>query len=133
MKYAYPAVFTKEDVGGYSVFFPDLEGCYTCGETLPEAIEMAQDALSLFLYDAEAEKRVIPSASELKSVKHNENEIVSLIACDTLEYKKFFGDQAVRKTVTLPAWLNTMAEKADVSFSGVLQNALKQTLGLPMN
>ncbi len=115
------------------MFFPDLEGCYTCGETLPEAIEMAQDALSLFLYDAEMEKRVIPSASELKSVKHNENEIVSLIACDTLEYKKFFGDQAVRKTVTLPAWLNTMAEKADVSFSGVLQNALKQTLGLPMN
>lgn len=133
MKYAYPAVFTKEDEGGYSVFFPDLEGCYTCGETLPEAIEMAQDALSLFLYDAEEEKREIPAASELKSVEHDENAIVSLIVCDTLEYKKFFGDQAVRKTVTLPAWLNTMAEKADVSFSGVLQNALKQTLGLPTN
>ena len=68
MKYAYPAVFTKEDNGADSVAFPDIEGCYTSGESLPEAIEMAEDALCLMLYDMEEENTAIPAASDLSSL-----------------------------------------------------------------
>lgn len=130
MKYVYPAIFSPEENGQYSVRFPDLDGCYTGGDNMADAIEMAQDALCLFLYHEEVDKREIKKASDMKSVKTEEGETVSLIACDTMEYRKYFGKQAVRKTVTLPAWLNTMAEDADISFSSVLQNALKEKLGL---
>lgn len=130
MKYVYPAVFSPEGNGQYSVSFPDLEGCYTGGDNLADAIEMAQDALCLFLYNQEIDKAQISQPSSLDKIKLQEGEFVSLIACDTLEYRKFFGKNAVRKTVTLPAWLNTMAEDADVSFSSVLQQGLKEVLGL---
>ena len=59
-KYAYPAIFTKEETG-YSVAFPDIEGCFTCGDTLPEAMEMAEDALCLMLYDREEDGDAIPA------------------------------------------------------------------------
>ena len=130
MKYVYPAIFSKESNGQYSVFFPDLEGCYTGGDGLADAIESAQDALCLYLYQKEVNKEEIPEAMAASRIAIKDGEIVSLIACDTLEYRKFFGKQAVRKTVTLPAWLNTMAEEADISFSAVLQNGLKKTLGI---
>lgn len=130
MKYVYPAIFTAETNGQFSVTFPDLEGCYTGGDNLADAIDMAQDALCLYLYNKEQAKEEIPSPSAAKEISCNTNETVSLINCDTLEYKKFFGKQAVRKTVTLPAWLNTMAEEADISFSSVLQSGLKNALGI---
>ena len=68
-KYVYPAVFTKEDNGQYSVVFKDLEGCYTCGDSIEQAIEMAEDALALVLYGYEAEKKEIPVPSARESIK----------------------------------------------------------------
>lgn len=130
MKYAYPAVFTKEDNGTYSVAFPDIEGCYTSGEGLPEAIEMAEDALCLMLYDMEEENTAIPAASDLKSIKSGESDTVSLVCCDTLAYRKLYSNKAVKKTLSIPAWLNTMAERADLNFSNVLQEALKLRLDI---
>lgn len=130
MKYAYPAVFTKEDNGAYSVAFPDIEGCYTSGESLPEAIEMAEDALCLMLYDMEEENTAIPAASDLKSIKSGESDTISLVCCDTLAYRKLYSNKAVKKTLSIPAWLNTMAERADLNFSNVLQEALKLRLDI---
>ena len=57
-KYVYPAIFTSEPDGGYSVYFPDLEGCYTCGDTLADALFMAEDALALILYGYEKDQNV---------------------------------------------------------------------------
>lgn len=128
MKYIYPAVFTK-DGDFYIVKFPDIEGCYTQGETLSEAVEMAEDALCLMLYDYEEEGKKIPEPSDIKKIKVSENEsFVSLISCDTLEYRKFYDNKAVKKTLTIPSWLNTMSEKEGINFSSVLQNALKKEL-----
>ena len=126
-KYAYPAVFAKENEG-YSVSFPDIEGCYTCGAALPEAVQMAEDALCLMLYDMEEEGAAIPEPSDIRSIQGGTREIVSLVCCDTLEYRKKYDKKAVKKTLTIPAWLNTMAEKQGVNFSTVLQNALKEQL-----
>lgn len=128
MKYAYPAIFRQEEDGLYSVEFPDIDGCFTSGETLPEAIEMAEDALCLMLYDKEEEGDEIPAASNLKDVQTDADALVSLVCCDTLEYRKRYSGKAVKKTLTIPAWLNTMAERADLNFSDVLREALKLRL-----
>ena len=129
MKYVYPAVFSPEG-DAYNVSFPDLDGCLTFGTDMADAIEMAEDALALFLYSCEEDKREIPTPSGFDAVEKQPGDIVSLIACDTLEYRKYYGSQAVRKTVTLPAWLNTMAEQADINFSAILQHGLKVQLHL---
>ena len=59
-KFVYPVIFSSEPDGGYSVYFPDLEGCYTCGDTLADALFMAEDALALILYGYEKDQRPIP-------------------------------------------------------------------------
>lgn len=129
-KYVYPAIFTPEEGGSYSIRFPDLENCFTSGESLADGMAMAADALCLVLYDMEENGTEIPGASDLKSVQVEGAELVTLISCDTLEYRKFFNNKAVKKTLSIPAWLNTMAERQGVNFSMVLQKALQQELGL---
>ncbi len=86
-KYAFPAIFTKEDKGMYSVHFPDLEGCYTCGENLPEALHMAEDVLAFTLYDYEKSKTDIPTPSEMNSIQISDDEFVNMVYCDTIGYQ----------------------------------------------
>lgn len=128
-KYIYPAIFTKEGAF-YTVCFPDLEGCYTQGDSLQDAYEMASDVLCLTLYNLEEEKASIPPASETSAIKTGKDEFVSLVACDTLEYRQYYDNKAVKKTLTIPAWLNTMSEREGINFSAVLQAALKRELNI---
>ena len=86
-KYAYPAIFTPEEKG-YSIVFPDLEGCYTCGDRLEDGLEMARDALAIVLYGYEKDGRVIPTPSKLNTLSVEENEFVSYVACDTMTYER---------------------------------------------
>ena len=123
-KMFYPAIFTPEDDGGFSVSFPDLEGCFTQGETIEEAYEMAFDALGLALSFLEDEKRVIPLPSAPNKISLNENEFVVIIEFDMLEYQKKHNSKAVKKTLTIPQWLNEEATALGVNFSQVLQEAL---------
>jgi predicted RNase H-like HicB family nuclease len=126
-KYYYPAVFKKED-NGFSVIFPDLESCYTQGKDIDDAYEMASDVLCLTLYRMEEEGRDIPVPSFIGDVPFGNDEFVSIISCDTLEYREFFDNKAVKKTLTIPAWLNKMSEREGLNFSAVLQSALKERL-----
>lgn len=126
-KYIYPAIF-KKDGNFYTVHFPDLESCYTQGENLQEAYEMASDILCLTLYHLEEEEATIPSASEVTAIPTREGEFVSLVDCDTLEYRQYYDNKAIKKTLTIPSWLNTLSEREGVNFSAVLQTALKNTL-----
>ncbi len=128
-KYVYPAIIERAE-DGCNVSFPDMPGCYTCGEDLADAVSMAEDALALWLYDFEEKGEAIKPASEIKDISCAENEIVTLICCDTLEYQKMYNKAAVRKTLSIPGWLNYVAEKANVNFSQVLQEALKAKLGV---
>lgn len=129
-KYAYPAIFTPEEDGGYSVRFPDLEGCFTCGDDMADALFMAEDALALVLYGYERDGRMIPVPSKAESLKLDSDEFVNIVACDTLEYRKRFNNKSVRKAITIPEWLNEIANTMDINFSQVLQEALKQKLGI---
>ena len=95
---------------------------------MAEAIEMAEDASSMWLWDAENKKENIPGPSV--SLEHGPPQFVSLVKADTEEYRRQNDNRAVKKTLTIPAWLNAEAEKAHVNFSGILQSALVERLGL---
>ncbi|MCD7813012.1 MAG: type II toxin-antitoxin system HicB family antitoxin [Lachnospiraceae bacterium] len=87
-KYRYPAIFTPEEKGRYSVNFPDIDGCYTCGDNLEDAIMMAEDVLAFCLYDEEEAGSKIPRASRAEEVVLGKREFVKYISCDTIWYKK---------------------------------------------
>jgi len=129
-KYAYPAIFEKEQEGGYTIYFPDVEGCYTQAEDLVEGIENAGDALCLMLYELEKEGKRIPKATNIKDVKTNSEDVVTLIACDTQFYKNYFKSKSVKVNTTIPLWLKEAGEKKNANFSQILQNGVKEYLRL---
>jgi predicted RNase H-like HicB family nuclease len=130
MKYAYPAIFHSEPEGGYSVSFPDIEGCFTQGDTELEAIDMAEDALNLMLWDMEEHKEVIPLPSKPSDISLRDDDFIMLIKADTLEYKRYHDTKTIKKTLTIPQWLDTAAKERNVNFSHVLTNALIHELHL---
>ena len=131
MKLVYPAVFIPcEDQGGYTVTFPDLPGCVTEGDSLAEAILMAEDAASGWVLDELEDGNPAPAASPIGSVKTEPGDFVSLVALDMDAYAEKYGDKAVRKNLTIPAWMNTLAEKQHINFSSALQAGLRWQLHL---
>jgi antitoxin HicB len=128
-KYIFPAVFMSED-NGYSVDFPDLEGAATCGDSLEDAIEMAEDSLALTLTDYEDRNVPIPKPTPINEVTKHPGEFVTLVRCDTERYRKLLNGRAVKKTLSIPEWLNESAAAAGINFSQTLQEALKAKLGL---
>lgn len=129
MKLVYPACFYKEEDGRYSVDVPDLSGCVTFGENLAHAIEMAVEAAGGWILITLENGEEVPRPSNIEDIKlEYENGIISYIMLDIESYAEKYGDKAIRKNLTIPAWLNTLAEKHNVNFSHVLQNALKSEL-----
>lgn len=128
MKYAYPAIFTPVEGGAFDVKIPDLPGCRTCGDNLADAIFMAEDAASMWLWDAENNAEPIPAAGALPSV--DAPRFANYVRADTDEYRRNHDNRAVKKTLSIPNWLNVQAERAGINFSQALQEALKAKLGL---
>ena len=128
-KYVYPAVFRKEPEFGYSVSFPDISGCFTSGDDLAESIENASDALALMLYDMEESKAAIPAASDIASIKCEDREFASYVTCDTKVYRRRRNTRAIKKTLSIPAWMNDEGIAAGLNFSQILQEGLLAKLG----
>jgi predicted RNase H-like HicB family nuclease len=129
MKYVYPAVFTPEDKA-FSVRFPDVDGCFTCGDDLVDACAMAQDALAFRLFDYECAETPAPEPSAVTDVKLANGEFVSLVLCDTIDYKKRTEKKAVKKTLTIPSWMDDLAIRREINFSQLLQKALARELDI---
>lgn len=129
-KYVFPAIFTPEKNGSFSICFPDIEGCYSQGDDLVEAVSMASDALPLMLIDMEDNKTPVPAPTPLDKVEHTDDQLVTLIYADTIKYRKQISGRSVTCAVTMPQWLKTMATEADINLSQTLQEALKAKLGL---
>ena len=126
-KLLYPACFYPcEELTGFTVVVPDLPGCVSEGRSLQEAIEMGIDADSGWVLDEIEEGRPIPPSSKLEDVKADEKPggFVNLLMLDMDAYAEKYGEKAVRKNLTIPAWLNTFAEANNINFSKVLQDAL---------
>lgn len=136
---AYPACFFKEE-NGYSVIFPDLNNLATCGHTLDEALTMAVDCLAGYLYWLQADGETAPAASPIDKIHlaeiaeesevSPEDAFVNIITVDVAEYAKVHFEKSVKKTLTIPAWLNKAALEQNINFSQVLQDALKSQLHL---
>lgn len=124
-KKVYPAIFTY-DGEYYNVNFIDFS-CSTFGKSIEEAFNMAQEAMGLYLEDCKEYPAV---TQELSRIKLNKNEFIALIDIDMEEYYKKHSNRAVKKTLSIPEWLNTEAEKKNINFSQVLQEALKVKLEL---
>ena len=127
-KLFYPAIFHKAEEGGYWITFPDIPECMTQGENMSHAYEMAADALGLAITSREAEKEVIPQASEPFDIKVGKDEFCMVVEFDMLAYKKRTNSRAVKKTLSIPEWLNEEAMELGVNFSQVLQEALMQKI-----
>ena len=125
----YPAVFHTAEEGGFWVTFPDIPECMTQGDNMQEAYEMAVDALGLSLTSREAEKEEIPKASSLDEVDA-EDGTLGIVEFDMAEYRRRNSSRAVKKTLSIPEWLNEAAVREGVNFSQILQEALMSKLGI---
>lgn len=133
MKYLYPACFYKEANGQYSVIFPDLE-IATCGENLENALFMAEDLLCMYTLDCERNNEKLPLANSIGNVKFDDEiecteKFVNIVVADLESYKNK-NKKSVKKTLSIPFWLNQLAEDEGVNFSQILQKALKEQLNV---
>lgn len=129
-EYIFPGYFTKHNKDDFEVSFYDFDYIVTCGETLEEAFSMAEDALKLALFDLYSDNKDIPNPTELGNISLEENQISFIVKVDLMETIKQYDNKSVKKTLTIPSWLNKEAEKNNINFSQVLQEALKQKLNL---
>ena len=123
-KLFYPALFHKAEDGGFWVTFPDIPTCMTQGDDMDEAYTMAVDALGLCLADFEKDHTPIPVASTPDKISIDPGSFLVVIEFDMLAYKKRTSSAAVKKTLSIPEWLNEEALALNVNFSQILQDAL---------
>ena len=125
MKLLYPAIFTPcLEKEGYTIIVPDLPGCVSEGDSLLHAIEMATDAACGWILGELEDGNSIPTATPSEQFTLEKNSFINLLVLDIDTYAQQYGEKAVRKNITIPAWLNTYGEKNNINFSRVLQDAL---------
>ena len=113
-KYIFPAIFHPEEEGGYSICFPDLEGCFTQGNSVAEGLAMAEDVLPLMLTAYEDSRREIPSPSAINDLQIEAEDFATLVSCDTTVYRRLMDNMAVKRTLPVPQWMNQAAVAAGV-------------------
>ncbi len=129
MKGVYSAVFSpKENGTGYYCRVPDLPGCLTTGRDEAECLDLIQDAANLWLCDIEKDGRPVPAATPLADIPHEPGDICTLVSVDTDRYRRENDSRAVRKNVSLPAWMAYQVEQRGINCSQILQDALRQVL-----
>lgn len=127
--YIYPAIFDYSD-DGISISFPDLPGCFSCANSDQEAIKMANDALSLHLYSMEEDNDEIPEPTPISKIRLDSNQAVVLIEVYMPTMREAIENYSVKKTLSIPQWLNKLEIEKNINFSQVLQSALKEQLGI---
>ena len=128
-KLFYPALFHKSEEGGFWISFPDFPECFTDGDDMKQAYEMTVEALGLALVNRKEEKEEIPDPSDLDKIQNEDGTIV-IVEFDMLEYQRKHNSKAVKKTLSIPEWLNEEAVSMGVNFSQVLQEALMSKLNI---
>lgn len=128
-KLFYPALFHKSEEGGFWISFPDFPECFTEGDDMKQAYEMTVEALGLVLVNRKEEKEEIPDPSDLDKIQNEDGTIV-IVEFDMLEYQRKHNSKAVKKTLSIPEWLNEEAVSMGVNFSQVLQEALMSKLNI---
>ena len=121
-------IHPRANGNGYECRVPDMPGCITSGKTLEEAIDMIDDAANLWSCDIETDGRTIPVATDYQQIEHEEGDILQVVKVDTEAYLEKNDTRTIRKNVSLPAWMVTLADKRGINCSKVLQEALRARL-----
>ena len=121
-EYVYPALFHKNDDNSYTITYPDLPGCISEGKSLENALYMAESALTQWMEYLSDSKQPIPDSTPMQEVAVESGEVVNLIRTDVKD------NRAVRRTVSIPKWMDDKVSDAGLSLSRVLQDALKERL-----
>ncbi len=127
--YAYPAYLYYED-DGISIEFPDLPGCYPCAQTVEQAFQNAREALGLHLFGMEQDGDPIPEPTAVSELHPEDGAVIAMVEVFMPAIRERMNNRFVKKTLTIPAWLNAVALEQGVNFSQTLQEALKQQLHL---
>lgn len=128
MKGIYAAIFEQGE-GKVYVSFPDLPGCVTSGTDMSDAYEMAVDASNLWMTSAvEDMNEPVPAATPIDQIECPDGARVMLIQIDTEDYLRRTETKAVRRTVSIPSWMDQIAQKRGISLSKVLQEALREQI-----
>lgn len=125
--YEFIAIFDYED-DGINIYFPDIEEAISCAKDTKEALKNAKEVLELTLYNREEDKIKIPEPTPLEKIKCKENEKTVVISVWMPLVRNEMEEQSVKKTLTIPCWLNKLAEEQNINFSKLLQSALKEYL-----
>ncbi|MBY6844681.1 type II toxin-antitoxin system HicB family antitoxin [Clostridium botulinum] len=128
--YIFPAIITKLAETDYNVSFPDFDEIITYGESVEEAYIMAEDALSLELFDLWEDKKEISEPTNVDNLTLENNETLILVKLNLKDVLKKYDNKAVKKTLTIPSWLNKIAEENKVNFSQILQAGLMEYLNI---
>ncbi len=128
-RYTFPAVFDYAD-DGISISFPDIPGCFSCANSDVEALQMAEEALGLHMASLEQDGDTIPEPSPLRDIQLGPDQRAVLVQIYMPAVRSAISKASVKKTLTIPAWLNAAAEEHKVNFSQTLQEALKDRLGI---
>lgn len=128
-RYFYPAIFNYAE-DGISVSFPDLPGCLTCAHDTETAVSRAEEALGLYLFDCEECGDVIPEPSDFRSWTLEKGDMPVMVNVFMPVIRERAKKRTMKKTLTIPSWLNIQAEQAGINFSQVLQEGLKQRLNV---
>lgn len=129
MKYVYPAILTQED-DGIIVSIPDVEGARADGATMEEALENADDVLNLMLLTMEEKHMDTKPPTPIASLDVPKGSTVALVRSDTFAYSKKVDTRDIRKSVSIPAWMDSLAREHNLNFSNVLQNAICRELNI---
>ena len=125
MNYIYPAIFYPEENGQYSVIFPDLNDLATYGNDLTDAFVMAHEACGQYLFASLKDGEELPAPSDINTIKkEKDNAFINMVCVNLDEYARTYNDKAVKKTLSIPAWLNNACDKLDINYSKVLKEAL---------
>lgn len=129
-KYYYPAIFHNDENGGFWISFPDFPECMTQGEDISNAYKMAVEAIGLCIDTKLNNNEKLPSASTPVDYLVDKGDFSCLIEFDLMQYRKIHNSKSVKKTLTIPEWLNEAAIEQNINFSQVLQEALMQKVGV---
>jgi len=128
-KYVYPVILTPAKEGGYCVYVPDFDN-NTQGDDLAEAIYMAEDVIAMMGLYRQDDGEALPEPSDIGDIDINPGDIKTLVTVDFDEYRRKTEKKVIKKTLSLPSWLNVEAEEAGINFSATLQEALRSKLGI---
>jgi predicted RNase H-like HicB family nuclease len=130
MRSVYPAIFRPEEGFGYCVIFPDINKGATQGNDIADAIVMAEDFLVSALCMMEDMGEEIPAPSDITAISLQKGDVASYVSVDVADYRRRTENKFIKKTLTIPSWLNVLAEESNVNFSQTLQQALKEKLNV---